>query len=96
MRYLKVRGHEGVLVANPHVDGNPRRYAGQRLVVQDPMPSEHSKRYAPTEEVLRDDAHLRRAAKKGDIDIIAIGSGERVDQVKWLELPGDAPKKEIG
>lgn len=87
-RYLKVRGQRGKLVANPYALGtNPRRYAGQKFVVKDPVPREHVDRYEPCEEVLVDEPSLRKAAKRGELDILSEGDGERADLVTWRERP---------
>lgn len=83
-RYLKVRGVKGILLADPHaLHAEPRRYAGQRMTRPDA--AEHRDRFEPCEQVIADDPMIRKAEAKGEIEILAIGTGESIDKIEWRE-----------
>ncbi len=71
MRFLLVRGKAALLVANPHVEANPRRYAGQTMIaLPDDADGHHHERFEPCEEVIADDPSLRSAVAHGDLELL--------------------------
>lgn len=66
-RFLKVRG----IPTNPvgHPSGIPARYCGLRSKADDTG-------YEPFVEVVRDEHHIRKAHKKGHIEILAEATGD--------------------
>lgn len=86
-RFLKVQGLPGVLVPRPGVAG---RWAGK---APKPLPPDHKPDPAdgPLDllndvvEALPDDDALRKAARAGHIQILAVGVGKSLDSVAWEE-----------
>lgn len=73
-RWIKVRGVEGMLVPDPHVDANPRRFAGKRMLelhdekVKAKLAAgegHHHERFEDVDQVLLDEPMLRHEIKAG-------------------------------
>lgn len=85
MRYLKVRGRPGVLVANPHMlTANPPQYAGQRRKKDAAKLREQVERYDPCEEVVLDEPSLRKAITRDELELLGVGNGKDAASVVWV------------
>lgn len=102
-RYLLVRGVPDRLVANPHVDGHTRRMLGKKpngvFWTAGPIdPDTGQARWpaaVPCEEVVLDDASIRKAAhpSRGDIVIVRECVAESLEDARAkLQPPAVAPR----
>jgi hypothetical protein len=74
-RTVTVRGKPGVLVQHPHaLEANPRRCLGQKYVPvaagKAPDP-DVTKRYVPTIEQVVDHPLVRKALRRGEVELVA-------------------------
>jgi hypothetical protein len=74
-RTVTVRGKPGVLVQNPHaLEANPRRCLGQKFVpvAPDAAPDpDVTKRYVPVVETVVDHPLVRKALRRGEVELVA-------------------------
>ncbi len=72
MRFMKVKGLKGILVANPWaLDANPPRKAGQQRKVDGEGCKQITDWYDPCEEILQTEAMIERACQKGELSLLA-------------------------
>lgn len=101
-RYLKVRGVEGWLVANPHADATTRRFLGKTpngvFWNEGPIdPDTKQPRWPaaqPTDEVVLDDPSIRKAAhpSRGDIVIVDHTTAGSLEEARAKLMPPAKPR----
>jgi hypothetical protein len=92
-RFLLVRGVRGHLVANPHTDPMARRFLGKQPsgvfweAGEDPVRKVKWPRAEEVEEVVQDDASLRKAHVRGGIVILKECTARDMEDARNQLLP---------